>query len=39
MLKEGTKFKVKEILKPKIIFEDDDILAVDKPAHLNAAEG
>lgn len=38
MLKEGTKFKVKDIEKAKIIFEDDDIIAVNKPAHLNAAE-
>jgi 23S rRNA pseudouridine1911/1915/1917 synthase len=38
MLKEGTKFKVKEIATAKVIFEDDDIIAVDKPAHLNAAE-
>jgi 23S rRNA pseudouridine1911/1915/1917 synthase len=38
LLKEDTKFKVKEIAKARVIFEDDDIIAVDKPAHLNAAE-
>lgn len=38
MLREDAKFKVKEIAKARVIFEDDDILAVDKPAHLNASE-
>ena len=37
-LKESTIFKVKTISRPKIIFEDDDILVVDKPAFLNAQE-
>ncbi len=31
-------FKIKDIQKPKIIFEDDDILAVNKPAYLSASE-
>ena len=35
-LKENTVFKIKEIANAKIIFEDDDILVVDKPAFLNA---
>lgn len=38
MLKEEAKFKVKEMPRTKIIFEDDNIIAVDKPAHLNASE-
>ncbi|MEA2018720.1 MAG: RluA family pseudouridine synthase [Campylobacterota bacterium] len=33
-----TIFKVKEIASARIIFEDDDILVVDKPAFLNAQE-
>jgi len=37
-LKEDTIFKVKEIANARVIFEDDDILVVDKPAHLNAQE-
>jgi 23S rRNA pseudouridine1911/1915/1917 synthase len=37
-LKEGTVFKIKKILKARVIFEDDDILVVDKPAFLNAQE-
>jgi len=37
-IKEDTVFKVKKIASARIIFEDDDILAVDKPAHLNASE-
>jgi 23S rRNA pseudouridine1911/1915/1917 synthase len=37
-LKESTIFKVKTIARPKIIFEDDDILVVDKPPFLNAQE-
>lgn len=38
MLSESAKFKIKEIQRARVIFEDDDILAVDKPAHLNASE-
>jgi 23S rRNA pseudouridine1911/1915/1917 synthase len=38
MLSESAKFKIKDIQKAKVIFEDDDILVVDKPAHLNASE-
>ena len=38
LLKEDTSFRVKEIASAKIIFEDDDILVVNKPALLNAAE-
>ena len=37
-LREDAIFKIKEIAQAKIIFEDDDILVVDKPAHLNAQE-
>ncbi len=37
-IREDTIFKVKQIAQARVIFEDDDILAVDKPAHLNAAE-
>jgi len=37
-IKEDTVFKVKDIAEAKILFEDDDILAVDKPAFLNASE-
>ncbi|OCL82917.1 pseudouridine synthase family protein [Arcobacter porcinus] len=33
-----TKFSVKDIAKIKVIFEDDDILVVDKPAFLTADE-
>ena len=33
-----TIFKVKHIANARVIFEDDDILAVDKPAFLNAQE-
>ena len=33
-----TIFKVKEIAQARVIFEDDDILVVDKPAFLNAQE-
>ena len=33
-----TKFNVKEIAPIKVIFQDDDILAVDKPAFLTADE-
>lgn len=38
LLKEGSKFKIKEIQRARVLFEDDDILVVDKPAHLNASE-
>jgi 23S rRNA pseudouridine1911/1915/1917 synthase len=38
LISDKSVFKVKEIAKAKIIFEDDDILAVDKPAYLNASE-
>jgi len=37
-LSEDTEFKVKEIATARVIFEDDDILVVDKPAFLNAQE-
>ena len=37
-MKEDTVFKVKDISNARIIFEDDDILVVDKPAHLNSQE-
>lgn len=37
-IKEDTVFKIKEIISPKVLFEDDDILAIDKPAFLNASE-
>jgi 23S rRNA pseudouridine1911/1915/1917 synthase len=37
-MKEDTTFKVKDIANARVIFEDDDILAVDKPAFLNAQE-
>lgn len=37
-LKENSIFKIKRIANAKIIFEDDDILVVDKPAFLNAQE-
>ena len=33
-----TKFSVKEVATVKVIFEDDDILAVDKPAFMTADE-
>jgi 23S rRNA pseudouridine1911/1915/1917 synthase len=38
LMKESTVFKIKEIEQAKIIFQDDDILVVDKPAFLNAYE-
>ncbi|MEA3315955.1 MAG: RluA family pseudouridine synthase [Campylobacterota bacterium] len=37
-IREDTLFKIKEIISPKVLFEDDDILAIDKPAFLNASE-
>ena len=37
-LKVGTKFNVKELSKTKVIFEDDNILVVDKPAFITADE-
>ena len=37
-MKEDTVFKVKDIANARVIFEDDDILVVDKPAFLNAQE-
>lgn len=33
-----TRFKVKEIASIRVIFQDDDIIAVDKPAFMNADE-
>lgn len=38
VLKEDAVFKVKDIAHIEVIFEDDDIVAVNKPAYLNAAE-
>jgi 23S rRNA pseudouridine1911/1915/1917 synthase len=38
LMKETTVFKVKTIEPAKVIFQDDDILVVDKPAFLNAYE-
>jgi len=37
-LKDSTIFKVKKIATARVIFEDEDILVVDKPAFLNAQE-
>ncbi len=37
-IKSDTRFSVKEVAKVKVIFEDDNILAVDKPAFLTADE-
>ncbi len=37
-IKVDTKFSVKELAKTKVIFEDDDILVVDKPAFITADE-
>ncbi len=37
-IKEDAVFNVKEIASARVIFEDDDILVVDKPAFLNAQE-
>jgi 23S rRNA pseudouridine1911/1915/1917 synthase len=38
LVKETTIFKIKQITTAKILYQDDDILAVDKPAFLNAYE-
>ncbi len=38
LLKEDTKFKIKHLPSAKAIFEDDDIIAVDKPVYLNASD-
>ncbi len=37
-MNEDTVFKVKDIATARVIFEDDDILVIDKPAFLNAQE-
>ena len=37
-ISDKSKFKIKEIPDIKVIFQDDDILAVDKPAYVNASE-
>ena len=37
-ISDKSNFKIKEIPQIKIIFQDDDILAVDKPAYVNAFE-
>lgn len=31
-------FKVEKLLKPRVIFENDDMLAVDKPPFMNSDE-
>lgn len=38
MISDKSVFKVKEIPNIKVIYEDDDVIAVDKPAYLNAKE-
>ena len=38
MIKEDTIFKVNKLPVAKVIFEDEDIIAVNKPAFLNASE-
>jgi 23S rRNA pseudouridine1911/1915/1917 synthase len=38
LMKESTVFKTKEVEQARVIFQDDDILVVDKPAFLNAYE-
>jgi len=38
LMKESTVFKIKEVEQARVIFQDDDILVVDKPAFLNAYE-
>ncbi|MFV0480886.1 MAG: RluA family pseudouridine synthase [Campylobacteraceae bacterium] len=37
-IKVGTTFKVEKLNKPKIIFEDEKIMAIDKPAYQTAEE-
>jgi len=37
-ISDSVNFKVKHIANAKVLYEDDDILAVDKPAFLNASE-
>lgn len=37
-LKDTAIFKIKDLPQVKILFEDDDIIAVDKPAYINASE-
>jgi 23S rRNA-/tRNA-specific pseudouridylate synthase len=37
-VKAGTVFKVQQLKKPKIIFEDERIVAIDKPPYLTAEE-
>jgi 23S rRNA pseudouridine1911/1915/1917 synthase len=37
-LKDTSIFKIKELQKVKVLFENDDIIAVDKPAYMNASE-
>ncbi|RXJ99615.1 RNA pseudouridine synthase [Arcobacter sp. CECT 8986] len=37
-IKENTKFTVKKLAKIDIIFQDDDILAIDKPAYMTTDE-
>ncbi|MDR0762768.1 MAG: RluA family pseudouridine synthase [Campylobacteraceae bacterium] len=37
-IKAGTNFKVNKLKKPTVIFEDDNIMAVDKPPFLTAEE-
>ncbi len=38
LLKEDSSFKIKDIASAKVIYEDDNIIAVNKPAFLNASE-
>lgn len=37
-ISDSSVFKIKDVSNIKVLFEDDDILAVDKPAFLNASE-
>lgn len=37
-LSDSSIFKIKDVSNVKVLFEDDDIIAVDKPAFLNASE-
>jgi len=37
-IKDTALFKIKDLPQVRVLFEDDDILAVDKPAYLNASE-